>query len=370
MIMINERIHKLVSMLLDEHLTGHEIMGELEITRNQFHRIKDRMRNLGMQLVYEPSTRTYSLKNNASLDDAEALVVSRLQHLGLGRKQLDGILTALSRETIPIEKTKLKFSKNKIVFGLISDTHIGSKFYRPDILRHAAENFKRHNADFILNCGDSVEGMSNRPGHVFEVDPILGLGITKQADYMAEEFKVFGDLNVYSIEAQGSHGGWAYKMGNTGLEIGQYLQMMSMFEYDGKNFTANLREGGGQYKFIGYDVADFEVNGVVIRLRHPEKLLIEEFVNRIMPGDKPHVAIQGHFHSAVGYSPHRNVHTVDAACMQTQTPFLARLGSVPVMGYWIIEITVGDCPSETGQGHQVEGVYVEEFGQKFIQFYD
>ena len=363
--MINERIYKLVSMLLDEHLTGHEIMSELQISRNQFHRVKDRMRQLGIGLVYEPSTRTYSLKNNAALDDREALVVSRLNHLDLSRKQLDGILIALSREIAPIEEMKLNFSKNKIVFGLISDLHIGSLFYRPDILRHAAENFKRHNVDFVLNCGDSVEGMSNRPGHVFEVDPVRGLGITKQAEYMAEEFKQFGDLDVYSIEAQGSHGGWAYKIGNTGLEIGQYLQMVSMCKEDG-----TLREGGGQYKFIGYDVADFVVNGVVIRLRHPEKLTVEEFVNRLMPGDKPHVAIQGHFHSCVGYSPHRNVHTIDAGCMQTQTPFLARLGSVPIMGYWIIEMIVGDCPSETGQGHQVEGVYVESFGQTFIQFYD
>lgn len=363
--MINERIYKLVSMLLDEHLTGHEIMAELQVSRNQFHRVKDRMRQLGIRVVYEPSTRTYSLKNNAALSDSEALVVSRLYHLDMSRKQLDGILTALSREFVPIEKMKLNFSKNKVVFGLISDLHIGSKFYRPDILHHAAENFKRMNVDFVLNVGDSVEGMSNRAGHVFEVDPIKGLGISKQAEYMAEEFKQFGDLKVYSIEAQGSHGGWAYKMGNTGLEIGQYLQMVSMCNEDG-----TIREGGGQYKFIGYDVADFEVNGIIIRLRHPEKLTVEEFVNRLMPGDKPHVAIQGHFHSDVGYSPHRNVHTIDAACMQTQTPFLARLGSVPIMGYWIIEMVVGDCPSETGQGHRVEGVYVESFGQTFIQFYD
>jgi len=363
--MINERIYKLVSMLLDEHLTGHEIMSELQITRNQFHRVKDRMRNVGIELVYDPSTRTYSLNNNASLDDTESLVVSRLQHLNLSRKQLDGILTALSKDNAPIEKKELKFSKKKITFGLISDTHIGSKFYRPDILRHAAENFKRHNVDFVLNCGDTVEGMSNRPGHVFEVDPLQGLGISKQAEYMAEEFKQFGDLAVYSIEAQGSHGGWAYKMGNTGLEIGQFLEMASKVTPDGE-----IREGGGQYKFIGYDVADFEINGVVIRLRHPERLTLEEFVNRLMPGNKPHVAIQGHFHSAVGYSPHRNVHTVDAGCMQGQTPFLARLGSVPIMGYWIITITVGDCPSETGQGHQIEGVYVEAFEQTFIQFYD
>jgi hypothetical protein len=368
--MINERVYKLISMLLDEHLTGHEIMAELQITRNQFHRVKDRMRQLGIGLVYEPSNRTYSLNNNAALSDSEALVLSRLSHLDLSRRQLDGILTALSREAAPIERKELKFSKNKITFGLISDLHIGSLYYRPDILRHAAENFKRKNVDFILNAGDSVEGMSNRPGHVFEVDPIKGLGITKQADYMAEEFKQFGDLKVYSIEAQGSHGGWAYKMGNTGLEIGQYLEMMSMFEYDGEKFTSKLREGGGQYKFIGYDVADFVVNGIVIRLRHPEKLTVEEFVNRLMPGDKPHVAIQGHFHSEVGYKPHRNVHCLDAGCMQTQTPFLSRLGSVPIMGYWIISITVGDCPSETGQGHQIEGVYVEEFSQNFVQFYD
>jgi hypothetical protein len=369
--MLNERIYKLISMLLDEHLTGHEIMAELQISRNQFHRVKDRMRQLGVGLIYDPSIRTYSLKNNAALTDSEALVVSRLQHLDLGRRQLDGILKALSYKQQPVEQVELSFTKDKFVFGLISDLHIGSKWYRPDILRHAAENFKRLNVDFILNIGDTVEGMSNRPGHVFEVDPIKGLGITKQADYMAEEFKQFGDLNVYSIEAQGSHGGWAYKMGNTGLEIGQYLALMSMCKLDEDgNISAKIREGGGQYKFVGYDVKDFVVDGIVIRMRHPEKTGLIAFINSIMPGNKPHLMIHGHFHSEVGYRPHRNVHAIDAACMQTQTPFLGRLGSTPILGYWIVEVEVGNCPSETGQGLQRNGVYVESLNARFVQFYD
>jgi hypothetical protein len=352
-------------MLLDEHMTGHEILTELEISRNQFHRIKERMRQLGIGLVYDPSTRTYSLKNNAALEESEALIVSRLHHLALGRKQIDGILKALSHESKPVDMVELEFADKKFVFGLISDLHIGSKFYRPDILRHAAENFKRLNVDFILNAGDTVEGMSNRPGHVFEVDPEKGLGISKQAEYMAEEFKQFGDLKVYSIEAQGSHGGWAYKMGNTGLEIGQYLEKTSLVTE-----TGEIREGGGQYKFIGYDVQDFVAEGITIRMRHPERTGLVAFIDSIMPGNKPHVMIHGHFHSDVKYEPHRNVHGIDAACMQTQTPFLGRLGSTPILGYWIIEIEVGDCPSKTGQGLQKDGFYVESLNARFVQFYD
>lgn len=354
--MNNNRIHKTVSMLLERHLTGKEIMQELGITRNQFYRLKERMLLIGINLIYNSSTKTYSLRQNRALSEDEAEIMSRIDRMRLTRKQTDAILKAFSRDDVPTgEPTEIEFTKKKIRFGLISDGHAGSKTYRADIFRHAAINFKRHNVDFVLNTGDTVEGISGRNDQWLNLDPHNGLGVTEQVEFLAKEFEQFGDLKVYSIEAQGSHGGWAFAShsGSQGLSIGWLLELRIP-----------------QYKFVGYDVADIIVNGITIRLRHPVKKGLVAYIDGLMPNNKPHVLLQGHFHNRVSYEPHRNVHAVNAGCMQAATPFLERQGSTPVLGYWIIEIEIGDAPSTTGQTLLRDGKYVESFNAKFIQFYD
>ena len=354
--MNNERIYKTVSMLLEQHLTGREIMAELDLTRNQFYRLKDRMRLIGINLIYNPSTKTYSLGRNRALSEDEAEIMSRIDRMKLTRRQTDSILKAFSRDDALVgEPTRIEFTKNKILFGLISDSHAGSKTYRADIMRHAAINFRRHNVDFVLNAGDTIEGLSGRTDQWLELDPHNGLGLTPQVEFLAKEFEQFEHLKVYSIEAQGSHGGWAYAShaGSQGLSIGWLLDLRIP-----------------QYKFVGYDIADVIVNGITIRLRHPVKKGLVAYIDSLMPNDKPHVLIQGHFHDRVSYEPHRNVHAINAGCMQNATPFLERQGSTPVLGYWIIEIEIGDTPSATGQTLLKDGKYVESFSAKFIPFYD
>lgn len=347
-------IIQIVNGLTSHHMSGREIMEANGLTRNQFYRAKERMRNLGIQIVYNRSSQTYSLNRNRLLSESEADVVARLDRLDLTRKQTDKVLKSLSREFHPTTgPTVIEFSKMLIKFGVIADEHCGSEFYRPDITRHAGANFKRQNVDFVVNCGDSIEGMSDRDGHIFELALPHGLGVTSQAKYMAKEFEVFEGLDVYSIEAQGSHGGWAQKRSNQGLEIGPYLEALS-----------------GPYKFIGYDAADLIVNGITIRLRHPSKGNLISYVNGLTGGDKPHILIDGHFHSKAGYKIHRNVHCFDAGCMQSQTPFLKRLGSLVVLGYWIVEIVIGDAPNHGTQTQLESGKFIESLKAEFVPFYD
>jgi hypothetical protein len=343
----------IVRLLSERHMTGTEIMRELQCSRNQFYRIKDNMRNLGINLYYDPTTNLYSLNHNTVLSENEALVLNRMNRLFLTDKDIDKIVEAMKRFRFPIIPKNIVFSKKKMIFGVISDIHAGSKFYRPDILRHAALNFKRRNVDFIINAGDSIEGINRqRPEQIFELDPINGFGITEQAEYLGREFKQFGNLKVYSAEAQGSHGGWSIR--EQRLDIGKFLAM---------NATP-------QYIFVGYDEPDIVVNGLTIRIRHPEQKYVVDYINGLMPNNKPHILIQGHFHDRVEYKPHRNVHAIEAGCLQSQTPFLKRRGSNPILGYWIVEVEIGDTPSTTGQTLLKNGNYVESFRPEFVQFYD
>jgi hypothetical protein len=348
-------IYKTISMLLEEHKTGHEIMTELQISRNQFYRLKDKMKLLGIHPVYDPTTMTYSLNKNIALTEEEAVVVSRLSKLGLNKKQIDAVIEAFSKTRPPTEPVELEFSELKIKFGVISDLHIGSKYYRPDVLQHAIENFKREKVQFVINCGDTIEGMSDREGHIYELELPGGLGVTNQVNLLANEFKPFDDigLDVYSIEAQGSHGGWSYKKSNMGLEIHDYIESKVP-----------------AYKFLGYNEATLVVEGIKIRIRHPERGNVQSYVNSLPGGHKPHMVFDGHFHNRTGYVINRNVHCFDCGTMQDQTPFLERMSSPSLVGYYIIEITIGEATNGSTQVRLTSGKYLESVSVKFVPFYD
>jgi hypothetical protein len=342
-------------MLLEDHRTGHEIMTELQISRNQFYRLKDKMKLLGIHPVYDPTTATYSLNNNVAMTEEEALVVSRLSQLGLEKKQIDAVIAAFSKTRPSTEPIELKFSELKIKFGVISDLHIGSSFYRRDVLQHAIEHFKREDVQFVVNCGDTIEGMSDREGHIYELELPGGLGVTNQVKLLAKEFQPFDDmgLDVYSIEAQGSHGGWSYKKSNMGLEIHDYIESKVP-----------------AYKFLGYNEHDLLVEGIKIRLRHPERGNVESYVSSLPGGHKPHMVFDGHFHNRMGYSIVRNVHCFDCGTMQDQTPFLERMSSPSLVGYAIVEIAIGESPNGSVQVRLGTGKYLESVAVKFVPFYD
>jgi len=348
-------IYKLISMLLEEHKTGNEIMATLQISRNQFYRLKDKLKNMGIDPVYDPTTTRYSLNNNAALSDDEFAVVSKLSKLGLSNKQIESVITTFSSPRPPREPLKLSFSEKRFKFGAIADLHVGSKFYRSDVLEHAAANFTREEVDFVINCGDTIEGMSDREGHIYELQLPEGVGVTNQVKLLAEEFQQFSDmgLKVYSIEAQGSHGGWSFKRSNQGLEIHDYIEAKVP-----------------SYKFLGYDEHDLNVEGVQIRLRHPEKRNFEDYIMNLPGGHKPNMVFDGHYHNRVGYKFIRNVHGFDCGTMQDQTQFLARMSSASLVGYWIVEIVIGESINGSVQAKLGTGNYLESVTPRFVPFYD
>ena len=134
-----------------------------------------------------------------------------------------------------------------------------------------------------MNCGDTTEGMSNREGHIIgELDRQRGIGITEQAEWFAECFQPFVDygIPVYSIEAQGSHGGWGWTRSNQGYNIGK-----------------ELAKSSSAYKFLGFNTQDFHItDNIKIRLRHPmTKKKDIHYPYSIPGGDKPNMILEGHW---------------------------------------------------------------------------
>jgi hypothetical protein len=90
----------------------------------------------------------------------------------------------------------ISFEGQRIRIGHITDTHIGSVFFDTNRLEQSYEEFKKEGVDFITHSGDVSEGMSNRPGHIYELSE---LGFDKQKDKCIELFSQWTDTPIYAI---------------------------------------------------------------------------------------------------------------------------------------------------------------------------
>ena len=238
----------------------------------------------------------------------------------------------------------IEFSDKHVKFGVFADAHIGHECYRPDVLRTMIADGKRESIEFWLNVGDTIEGMSGREGHIYE---LTHLGATQQLNYFTKEFKLFRNT-VYSIEAQNSHSGWYNSKGNTGLNIGEEMQRRSK-----------------HYNFIGYDEQDIILdNGLRIRLRHPGggtayaiSYKMQKYVESISGGKKPNLLFQGHFHKSI-YMFYRNIHCFESGTLCEQTPFMRKIGTPAHIGYWIVDVAVGNKGG------------VDSIKSRFVPFYE
>jgi len=252
-----------------------------------------------------------------------------LEGLTSRNKQLEEeneLLKRTLRHPNPDKYTGLKidFPDTHVKFLAFGDAHMGHKCYRTDIMDKMAKDAKRQHCEFAVNCGDTIEGMSGRDGHIYELTHI---GATEQMDYFAEQFSKI-KLPVYSIEAQDSHGGWFHSKGNAGLDIGKELEKRCE-----------------NYKFLGYDEQDLVLeNGLKIRLRHPGgasayalSYKMQRYVESISGGQKPEMLFQGHFHK-VEYNFYRNIHCYDVGTLANQTPYMLKIGTAAHLGYWIVDV--------------------------------
>jgi len=287
------------------------------------------------------------VKDKKPVKTVEEQLVAELRKRKLTAKEMGMVLKGLAgvnkKKYTP---EKIDFPDRHIKFGAFSDAHIGHSCYRPDVLRKMILDGKKQGIEFWINSGDTLEGMSGREGHIYELDYI---GASAQLNFFASEFQRF-NKPIYSIEAQDSHGGWFKSKGNMGLNIGEELERRSY-----------------HYTFIGYDEQDLILdNGLKIRLRHPGggsayalSYKIQKYVEAISGGQKSHMLFQGHFHKAI-YLFYRNIHCFDSACLCNQTPFMKKIGTPAHVGYWIIDVNM----------YRQKSKGVERVLSQFIPFYE
>ena len=235
------------------------------------------------------------------------------------RRMANGALLVPEHESIEHD-----FSGDEIVIGSFSDTHLGSNYTSVDMVNYAFDEFSRQGVDLITHCGDVFEGLSHRPGHMYECSH---LGYSAQLEHGREVFGQWTDTPIYMVD--GNHDRWYIKS-------------------NGALIVDELCRGQENLHFLGHDEGNINLNGIIIKLWHGEdgssyafSYRIQKIVESFTGGEKPNVFLCGHTHKAT-YIFDRHIHCVSAGAMQRQSKWMRSKRHASHTGFFIIRMGIGD----------------------------
>jgi len=260
---------------------------------------------------------------------------------------------AFKRRFEPLEIKPLY--RKKVVFAIVSDTHLTSKYQQLSLLHYAYKVFDDLKVDFILHAGDMVEGMRLYKGQEYEV---FLPGYDDQKNYVIENYpRSKNKTKTYIVS--GSHDYSFYKT------MGGHILQAICKEREDLVFRGDFR-------------ACFQVKDIRIEMMHPsggiayarsykpQKLaenLVGAIIERIRenPSELPHILIVGHYHTPI-YLPYMGMHCFTCGCFQGQTPYLKQKGFYPNIGFWIVEMELdekGNVGKITPQYHSLNHLIKE-----------
>jgi predicted phosphodiesterase len=215
------------------------------------------------------------------------------------------------------------FEGETVRLGVLTDTHIGSKYTEEERIYEAFEKFEDAGIDMLLHCGDVTEGLSHRAGHVYECSEI---GYQAQKEKAVNIFSKWNSSPIYMID--GNHDRWFIKSAGACIV---------------KDICNELSDA----HFIGHDIGQIELStGVKVMLWHGEdgssystSYRLQKIVESLSGGTKPNVLLCGHTHKQ-GYFFERNIHVISGGSIQKQTPWMRGKRLSAHVGFSIIELTV------------------------------
>lgn len=227
-----------------------------------------------------------------------------------------------------------------IRFGIVSDTHIGSKHQQITLLNDFYDICQKEGITDIYHSGDITEGYNMRKGQEYEV---FCHGTDEQADYVIKNYPFREGLTTHFITGNHDHSG----IKSSGVDIGRLI--------------ARERK---DMVYLGLSNAKVHLTpNCVMELNHPLdgasyalSYTLQKFIDSMSGGEKPNILINGHHHKAM-YVFYRNIHAIEAGCFEAQTPWMRGKRLSAHVGGWIVEVAV----SEDGT--------IKRFKQEFIPYY-
>lgn len=173
------------------------------------------------------------------------------------------------------------FSGNDLKYLHITDTHRGHKVSDKKLLAGLLKLAQDEGCEFVIHTGDVSEGMSNRAGHVYELDHI---GYQAQLDACCEDYRDC-KIPIYAID--GNHDRWYVK------SVGAFI-------------VEEIANRLDNFHYLGSDFATLQAGGIDIGLWHGEdgnsyalSYRMQQVINSLTSEQLPQILHAGHTHKYV-----------------------------------------------------------------------
>lgn len=271
-------------------------------------------------------------------------------------RQQTGLVDALESQAPPVPggssvvRVRPQRDTGWTVIGGVSDTHLGSKHERLDVLEALYDYYVDEGVTQVFHGGNWIEGEAR-----FNRYDITVYGMDAQIDYFIDNYPKRKGLKTYYV-AGDDHEGW-YQQREL-VNIGERLEERAQ------------ARGRSDLVYLGYAEADVALQtksgaSTTMRVVHagggsayaisyqPQKI-----VESLQGGEKPSLLLIGHYHKAI-YAYIRNVHTVSLGTTEDQSMFMRKRSIEAHVGGWILRFK-----QDPVDGH------ITRFGGEFIPFYD
>jgi hypothetical protein len=216
------------------------------------------------------------------------------------------------------------------VFGVMGDSHLGSKYERLDVLRDLYRKFAAAGVDRVFHTGNWIDGEAR-----FNKFDLKVHGMERQLDYCIEQYPNVG-IETFAVTGD-DHEGWYAQ--REGVDIGRLLE--SRMRDAGRTDWHNL---GYMEAYVPLQHAQTGKSSM-LHCIHPgggssyaTSYTVQKIVESYEGGNKPAVLLAGHYHK-LEFINVRNVWCVQTGCQQDQTPFARKKKLHYAVGGGIMRLT-------------------------------
>lgn len=221
---------------------------------------------------------------------------------------------------------KVDWQGNKVIrFGVVSDTHMCSKWQQLTHLNTMYDTFEEEGIGTIYHSGDITEGVNMRQGHEYEV---FKHGVDEQSQYVVENYPQRKNVVTKFITGNHDHSG----IKSAGVDIGTLIAKE-------RKDMIYLGKANAKIKLTPNCV--LELNHPLDGASYALSYTIQKLIDSLSGGEKPNVLINGHHHKQLELF-YRNIHGFEAATFQAQTPWMKGKRLSASIGGYIIELRVDE----------------------------
>jgi|GEM_PF-2310772 len=356
----------------------HDIAAELECAENTAKYYIEKLRDKGVDIVWNPDTGTYTHATDnedtesdplptfdttntdtiPTTDDLPDGLLRTLRQDGLtyddfnteygwSRDQVSRLLQRLREagyeleyETIDDNGTRLWYipddgdkryrlgnGDGRYRFGLISDTHLGAKTERLDDLHDFYDRLVDHGIDLVFHAGDIGDGWKVHRNHVNGVKG-KATGWERLRDYVIDNYPHRDDIDTLFIE--GNHDHKLYR--REGIHFGELIDQR----------RDDLHYLGDSQARIVFD----DTNDIDLELIHPAGgkpytlgYRLQTLYRERPLHDRPTIAAIGHLHGQM-QAESEGVLGFYTGCWKDLTTYGQRRGHKGAIGGWIIDLEI------------------------------